>query len=138
MKIIEFTMDFYNQAYKLWQSDPNIGLSSADEEPAVRTFLQQNPGTNFLAQTGQNIVGTLMCGNDGRRGYLYHLYVHPEHRKQGIGQALIDKALLGLKKLGIQKCHLFIFQDNWKGIEFWQSREWQARQDICIFSKPIV
>jgi len=56
------------------------------------------------------VVGTTLCGQDGRRGYLYHLAVDPKYRRQpGLGKQLMQASLVGLNKsLGIQKCHIMV------------------------------
>jgi predicted N-acetyltransferase YhbS len=83
----EMTIDDYEQAYQLWQACPGGGLSSADSREAITAYLTRNPGMSFVAHDAEKLVGTVMAGHDGRRGYLYHLAVAPSHRQQGIGEA---------------------------------------------------
>ena len=135
--VAEFTIDAYEQVYSLWENCDGIGLSSADSRPSIQMYLERNPGLSLIAYDGQRVVGTILCGHDGRRGYIHHLAVLSVYRRQGIGQLLVDKSLATLQSLGIQKCHLFIFHDNTGGIEFWQSIGWAYRQDIGVVSKII-
>ncbi|MEN8613900.1 GNAT family N-acetyltransferase [Dehalogenimonas sp. THU2] len=125
----------YPVAIALWQQCEGIGLSDADSEAAIRSFLDRNPGTSFAAFDGDRLIGTVLGGHDGRRGYLYHLAVHPGYRQQGVGCTLARKCLDALKARGIQKCHLFIFNTNEAGINFWQKLGWTQRQDISVISK---
>jgi len=92
---------------------------------------------SFIAQINSLLVGTILAGHDSRRGYIHHLAVHPEWRRHGLGRGLVDRCLQALKIAGIQKCHLFIFNDNTDGIAFWKSVGWEQRSDISVISKTI-
>lgn len=137
MEINEFTMTHYAAAITLWQETPGVGLSSADEPEAIRAYLARNPGMSFVALADGQLVGTILCGHDGRRGYIHHVAVHPNHQRQGIATQLVNQALTTLQAVGINKCHLFIFGENETGIAFWQNTGWQLRQDIHIMSRFI-
>jgi len=132
--VAEFTIDTYEQVYSLWESCDGIGLSSADSQPRIRMYLERNPGLSLIAYDGQTVVGTILCGHDGRRGYIHHLAVQPDYRRQGIGRLLVDKSIAALQSSGIQKCHLFIYHDNTSGIEFWEGIGWTYRRDIGVVS----
>jgi len=135
--IAEFAIEAYEQVYSLWESCDGIGLSSADSRSSIRIYLERNPGLSLIAYDGKTIVGTILCGHDGRRGYIHHLAVQPNYRRQGIGRLLVDKSIAALQSSGIQKCHLFIFHDNTSGIEFWEGIGWTYRRDIGVVSKII-
>ncbi len=132
-----FTMEHYQAAYTLWRDTPGIGLSSADEPQAIEQYLLRNPGTSFAAFADTALVGTILCGHDGRRGYVHHLVVNPAYRRRGIATQLVTTALNQLRTIGISKCHLFIFAQNKTGIAFWQNVGWTLREDIHIMSKFI-
>lgn len=134
MEIVEFTMQHYEEAVALWQATPGVGLSSADEPEAIRFYLARNPGTSFVALAHGHLVGTILCGHDGRRAYIHHVAVHRHYRRQGIATRLVQHGLAALKAIGISKCHLFIFGENKTGIAFWQSIGWELRQDVRIMS----
>lgn len=118
----------------LWERDPAIGLSEADSEHAITAYLARNPGGSFVAAVGDVIVGTLLCGHDGRRGYLHHLYVAPEHRRLGLGRQLVAAGLDYLRREGLDKCHLFIFATNSPGKAFWSRLGFVQREDLDVFS----
>ena len=132
--VAEFTIDAIEQVYSLWETCEGIGLSSADSQPNIRIYLERNPGLSLMAHDGPTVVGTILCGHDGRRGYIHHLAVQSAYRRQGIGRLLVDNSLAALQSCGIQKCHLFIFHDNASGIEFWERIGWTYRQDIGVVS----
>lgn len=129
-----FSMNDYEECIDLWNRSPGIALSAADVRGEIEKFLQQNKGLCFTARDGGRLVGAVLCGSDGRRGYLYHLAVAVDHHKQGIGQELSQLALKALKQKGIQKCHIFVVADNVEGMRFWQKTGWKKRDDIFVMS----
>jgi len=137
MHIEEMTIGDYDEVLSLWRSTEGIGLSAADEPGPIEAYLRRNPGSSFVAREGGRVLGAVLCGHDGRRGYLYHLAVAPEARGKGVGKALIGRGIAELTRQGIQKCHVFVIGENQAGRGFWASREWSERKDLLIFSKEI-
>ncbi len=125
----------YDEVMSLWKRCEGIGLSDADKRQNIEFYLERNPGLSFIAIDSNVIIGAILAGHDGRRGYIHHLAVAPSHRKQGIGRVLVEKCLCLLKKEGITKCHLFVFQKNRNAISFWETVGWLQRTDIKIISK---
>jgi putative acetyltransferase len=138
VSILPFTPHDYEAVYALWQATPGVGLSSADERTPLLAYLERNPGLSFVARTGGRVVGAVLCGSDGRRGYLHHLAVAADFRRRGVGQALVEHCLAGLKAQGLEKCHLFVFAGNTAGRDFWQHIGWRLRTDLVILSKDLV
>lgn len=132
-----FTMELYDNVLALWQQCEGVGISGADSRDSIRSYLDRNPGMSFVATDGGNVVGAALAGHDGRRGYIYHLAVHPDYRREGLGRQLADRCLQALKSSGIQKCHILVFNDNAHGIAFWESIGWTTRSDIGVISKFI-
>lgn len=137
IEILPFTMDSYPEVMALWQASEGIGLSSADSEERIAFYLDRNPGMSFIAKSAGKVVGAVLCGHDGRRGYLHHLAVDQAFRQHGIGQTLVEKCLQALQALGIQKCHLFLIETNLEGRKFWKKVGWTLRRDIAVMSKNI-
>lgn len=136
--IREMSIDNYAEVMKFWSSIEGIGLSGADTLENINTFLKRNVGLSFIAQeSGEQIVGAILCGHDGRRGYLHHLAVSPAYRKNGIARRLVANCLAKLKEEDISKCHLFVFVNNQQGMDFWNHLGFYKRNDINIFSKDI-
>ncbi|HIP71491.1 MAG TPA: acetylglutamate kinase [Anaerolineae bacterium] len=131
------TIDQYDEVIALWQASEGVGLSGADERENIRAYLERNPGLSFVAVDDGRIVGTILCGHDGRRGFIHHLAVHQDYRRRGVARRLTQKSVAALQAGGIQKCHIFIFRRNESGIAFWQANGWEIRQDIHIMSKHI-
>ncbi len=138
MAIIQtFLLDDFDEVLALWQATPGVGLSDVDSRACIAAYLARNPGLSFVARAEGRLVGAVLCGTDGRRGYLHHLAVHSEFRRQGIGQALVERCLARLKAQGINKCHLFVFAANADGRAFWEHSGWKQRTDLEIMSKGI-
>jgi ribosomal protein S18 acetylase RimI-like enzyme len=130
-------MDFYDQVVDLWKKCEGIGLSGADSREGTQKYLERNPGMSHIARDIDTVVGSILCGHDGRRGYIHHLAVNPEYRRQGVGRKLVEKSIAVLQACGIQKSHLFIFNENGSGIAFWEQIGWTYRKDISLISKVI-
>ncbi|KNY28531.1 GNAT family N-acetyltransferase [Pseudobacteroides cellulosolvens] len=131
------TMEYYAQVYKIWSNTQGIGINNSDSEESIESYLERNPNLSFVCCQDDLIVGTILCGHDGRCGFIHHACVLPEYRGQGIGRILVEKALEGLKKQGIDKCHLLVFADNEAGNALWSKLGWKKRSDLNIYSKQI-
>src|ERR1700679_3018196 len=101
MELRDLCVEDFSAAFALWQTSEGVGLSEADSQPAIARFLQRNPGLSAAAVEDEQLVGTILCGHDGRRGLIYHLVVDADHRRRGIGSALLHGALLRLRAAGI-------------------------------------
>jgi N-acetylglutamate synthase len=132
-----FTPDHYDAAYSLWKSSEGIGLSDADSRENITRFLAHNPGMSFVAMEEGRLVGAVLCGNDGRRGYLHHLAVAGSHRRRGIGRALADSSLAACAAAGLRKCHIFVMAGNREGRDFWKGIGWEERTTLLIMSRDI-
>ncbi|MBL4931678.1 GNAT family N-acetyltransferase [Clostridium paridis] len=135
--IKELDIKDYEAIYRIWNRIPGIGLSDADSKQSISSYLARNPNLSYVYLIDGRIVGTILCGHDGRRGYIHHACVLPKYQGKGIGKILVNKALDELKKQGINKCHLFALGDNELGKEFWSKVGWTKRNDIVTFSKNI-
>lgn len=119
-EIEEMAIEDFEEVTALWRKTEGVGLSESDDKSNIAIFLERNPGLSFIARNANGeIVGAVLCGHDGRRGYLHHLAVAANHRRKGIGKFLVAKCLSELRKLGLPKCNIFIFENNAKGIAFW-------------------
>jgi ribosomal protein S18 acetylase RimI-like enzyme len=128
----------FDEVLRLWQKMEGIGLNESDTRPALTQYLARNPGLSFVARNGTEIVGAVLCGHDGRRGYLHHLAVARGHRKKGLGKKLVATCLSGLKRLGILKCNIFLFADNTGGERFWKRNGWVMRPDLRLMQKAVL
>ena len=127
----------YQEAYKLWLRVPGMGISGADSYANIETYLLRNPEQSFVCINSGQLVGTILCGNDGRRAYVYHLAVAPECHRKGVATELVRLAISKQAQLGIQKCHLAILTENKSGKAFWSEAGFHHRHDIDMMSKDI-
>jgi len=132
MNIRKMTISDYNGVYQLWTSTPGMGLNNLDDSyDGIERYLKRNPTTCFVAVSGdEEIIGVILCGHDGRRGFIHHTAVKVSERKQGIGSALVNAALQALQDEGIVKVALVVFTKNEVGNDFWEQRGFISREDL--------
>ena len=124
--IAEMTQADYDEVFALWSGTEGVGLGVSDTRERIGEFLARNLGMCFVAREGGVIVGTILCGTDGRRGYLHHVAVSPGHRRRGIGAALVRRCMAVLKQLDIPRCHLFVFAANEAALAFYRRLGWRC------------
>ena len=126
----------YDSVLAVWRNVEGVGLhDDCDSRKGIEQYLKCNPGTSFVAVAGKAIVGAVLSGHDGRRGYLHHLAVLEPCRGQGIGRALAGRCLDAMGKRGIPKCNIFVMRDNAAGKAFWRRVGWKQRGNLCLFQK---
>ena len=136
--IRQMSIDDYEAVYALWMSCAGMGLNNLDDSrEGIDAFLKRNPDTCFVAENDGVLIGAIMVGNDGRRGYIYHTAVHPQHRNQGTATRLVDAALQALERCGIHKAALVVFGRNEPGNRFWENRGFTVRDDLVYRNKSI-
>ncbi|HIZ55848.1 MAG TPA: GNAT family N-acetyltransferase [Firmicutes bacterium] len=139
MEIRKMNITDYDAVYRLWMSCTGMGLNNLDDsQEGIAKFLERNPDTCFVAlNDNQHIIGVIMAGNDGRRGYIYHTAVHPDFRKQGIARMLVQKTIDALDRCGIHKVALVVFDKNTHGNLFWERMGFTVRKDLVYRNKEI-
>ena len=128
------TIADYDRVIELMRATPGVSIRDADSREATARYLARNPDLSFLAERDGQLIGCVLCGHDGRRGYLQHLIVLPEYRRQGIANALVECCLAQLEQLGIHKTHIDVFRTNELAQNYWESQGWQLRADIMRYS----
>ena len=124
----------YDAVIELMQQTPGVSFRDADSRESTARYLERNPGLSFVCETDRQLVGCVMSGHDGRRGYLQHLVVLPAYRRQGVATALVEHCLSELEKLGIHKYHIDVFKTNALASAYWESQGWTLRTDIHRYS----
>ncbi len=138
INIRTMTISDYDAVYVLWTSCKGMGLNNLDDSrEGIERFLLRNPETCFVAESGGKIVGVIITGHDRRRGYIYHTAVNLEFRRQGIAKQLVDTALSALKKQGINKVALVVFDRNNDGNAFWEKIGFSPREDLVYRNKSL-
>ena len=138
MIIRKMTISDYNGIFQLWLNTPGMGLNTLDDSiEGISKYLTRNPDTCFIAEKDNEIVGVIMGGHDGRRGFIYHLAVKVSERGSGIGRKLVDSTMEALKEEGIHKVALVVYGKNEIGNGFWESIGFITREDLTYRNKNI-
>lgn len=136
--IRKMVIDDYEAVFDLWTKTEWMGLRSLDDSrEGIGQFLKRNPETCFVSLNAAHVTGAILCGHDGRRGYIYHTVVHPDYRRQGIGTALTEAAVAALQKEGITRVCLNVMEQNESGKRFWTHRGWEKKDFLGFYSKSI-
>jgi len=139
MKIRKMKIADYDEVYALWRKTPGMGLNDIDDSrEGIERYLKRNPRTCFVAELDGELVGVIMAGHDGRRGYIHHTSVVPEFWNNQIGTRLVDAALEALRTEGISKAALVVFERNERGNGFWERMGFTERPDLVYRNKEIV
>ena len=139
----EMQLEDYKQVYQLWLTIDGFGIRSIDDSyEGVERFLKRNPTTSVVAELDGHIVGSILCGHDGRRGCFYHVCVHKDYRKRGIGKSMAVFCMKALQKEKINKVSLIAFKTNEVGNRFWRGLGWTFRDDVnyyeCVLNEENV
>lgn len=128
------TIEDYAGVYTLWMTIKGFGIRSIDDSrTGVERFLKRNPATSVVAEADGKIVGSILCGHDGRRGCFYHVCVHEAYRRHGIGKAMVVRAMEKLREEQISKVSLIAFAENDIGNAFWNTIGWTERLDLNYY-----
>ena len=134
MNIREMKIEDYNQVFALWKTIKGFGIRSVDDsQEGIERFLKWNPGLSVVAEENGTIIGAILCGSDGRRGCLYHVCVHKDYRRQGIGKTMVIWCMEKLRELQINKVSLIAFTQNDVGNAFWKEIGWTKREDLNYY-----
>ena len=138
MTILPMTIGDYESVYSLWMSSKNMGFNNLDDSrEGIEKYLNRNPDTSFVAKEGDRIIGVILAGHDGRRGFIHHTCVAESHRGRGIGTQLVQHALEALKGEGIHKVAILVFNRNEAGNAFWESQGFTARNDVTYRNRAL-
>ncbi len=121
----EFCISDYDAALQLWHRVEGLEIAEGDDREDIAQFVARNPGLSWVAVNGSAIVGVALCGNDGRRGHIYHLAVDPAYQGCGLGKRLLDECLDGLRKAGVKRVIIMVADDNQRGTRFWEHIGWE-------------
>jgi ribosomal protein S18 acetylase RimI-like enzyme len=132
----EFDRD-YQAALQLWRSaGPGVNVSRSDSPEGIQKKLERDPDLFLVAEAAGGLIGTVIGGYDGRRGLVYHLAVSPEHRRNGVGTALMTELELRLRAKGCYKYLLLVQHDNPEAIDFYRRLGWEE-MPVHVLGKVI-
>ena len=135
------TAEDYDAVFELWNSmaETRRALNTVDDSrEGIERYLKRNPDTCFKAlDENGRIMGVILSGNDGRRGIIHHLCVHPDHRREGVAGMLVKRAEEALQEEGISKIFCLVFVDNDAANEFWEKQRYTVRTNINYRNKSL-
>jgi len=135
IEIVKMTPTDYDETVALWEACEGVCLGDSDGREPITDYLRRNPGLSFIARDGGTLVGAVLCGTDGRGGYLRHLAVAESHRGSGLGRKMVDHCLAALREAGVGWCQVVVLTDNEAGREFWQRAGWIEPDHIRLMSR---
>jgi ribosomal protein S18 acetylase RimI-like enzyme len=133
----EFVMDDYDGAIGLWERMEGVEVCEGDSREEIAQYLRRNPGLSHVVEADGQIVGAALCGHDGRRGWIYHLAVATTHRRQKIGQQLLEACLNGLRAAGLKRAIILVDGDNPAGHDFWLRNGWEDIDGALAMTKEL-
>ena len=136
--IEQMTEYHLGEAILLWNKTEGLGIGPSDSIENLSKHIQLNPDLNFVAVSGNNLIGTVLGGFDGRRGYIYHLAIDKNFRNNKIGKALMDTCFNKMKEKKIEKCHIMVLKDNITAHSFYKKNGCIQRNDIVLFTKNLL
>jgi ribosomal protein S18 acetylase RimI-like enzyme len=128
----EFLLSDYERACALWNEVEGVEICEGDSREEIGGYLARNPGLSFIAEENGRLAGAVLCGHDGRRGFIYHLAVAPAFRGRGVGKMLIDDCVRGLREAGIPRVIILVAADNSFGREFWLRNGWEELDAVAM------
>ena len=127
----------YQGAVELWSTVEGLKLNESDTPDAITVFLHRNPDCSAVALDDEKIIGTVLCGHNGRAGHLYHLAVAVPYRGRGIAQALVAYCFQQLAAAHIPRCNIFVYAKNEEGNRFWLRNGWSDPTTWKVMQKVI-
>jgi ribosomal protein S18 acetylase RimI-like enzyme len=133
----EFVMEDYDGAIALWNCVEGIEICEGDSREEIAEYLKRNPGLSRVAVAEEKIIGVALCGHDGRRGWIYHLAVAEEYRRQQVGKLLLDACVDGLREVGLKRAIILVAGDNPGGHQFWLRNGWEDIPGAIAMTKEL-
>jgi N-acetylglutamate synthase len=133
MRLEKLSIKDYDRILEIWKKT-ELSVGSSDTKKQVKRMIERNPKLCFVGKVDNKIVGVVMGGFDGRRGYVHHLAIDPNYQNKGFGKLMMEKLMERFKKLKVHKVHLFVEKRNEKVINFYNNLGWNLRDDLIMMS----
>lgn len=130
--------DDYADTIQLWESiEKGIRVGPSDTPAEIKKKLERDPDLFLIAEFEGRLVGTVIGGFDGRRGFVYHLAVVPWLRRRGVGRRLMDEVERRLRLKGCLRCYLLVRPENMDAMGYYEKTGWSLLDD-AVFAKDLV
>ncbi len=138
MIIERMKIEDYDEIHQIWSNSTGITLRKIDDsKEGIARFLKRNPCNNFVCRFKEKIVGGILSGHDGRKGFIYHAVIIESHRHRGIGKRLVKAVVKSFEEENITKIGVFVNSDNPSGISFWDSLGFEGQSDLNYRILPL-
>jgi ribosomal protein S18 acetylase RimI-like enzyme len=128
----------YDAALTLWTAmEKGVHVGPSDTPEEIQKKLQRDPDLFLVAERDGRIIGTVIGGYDGRRGFIYHLAVDLEYRRNGIASQLMAEVEQRLRAKGCLKCYLITFKDNDEAMDFYEKLGWREMAEDRLLGKVL-
>jgi len=122
---------------ELWKNMKGLAIRGSDNIRDLSEHVKMNPKHNFVAMSDDQLIGTVLGGFDGRRGYIYHLAVHQDFRRKNIAKELMERCFQSFREINVTKCHMMVLKDNTEAQEFYARIGCELRNEILVYSKTL-
>ena len=136
MKIREFNLDDYPNIFELWR-ESGLEIRPGDDLEGVKLKLERDPDLFLIAEEDGQIVGGVIGGWDGRRGFIWHLAVKPGHQRKGIARALVRQVEENLAKKGAIIVYAFVLATNKRSRDFFTASSYDTTTDQVVVRKDL-
>ncbi len=130
------TMQDYGAVVDLWRSS-GISVTLSDAPAETARMLSHNPATCLVAEADGKVIGVVLGGFDGRRGFVHHLAVAPDRRKTGLGRLLMEQIETKFAQMGVVKITFLVEVRNKGVLEFYKKLGYTVREDLIAVSKTM-
>ncbi len=133
-QLCTFTMDDYEQVIDLWLR-AGIRIGPSDSREGIGRRLRRDEDLFLVAlDEHKRVIGAVLGGFDGRRGWVNHLAVEPTLRTRGVGRALLVTLEERLRAHGCLKVNLLVASDNTGVLGFYEKQGFQS-SDVIFMEK---
>ncbi|MFF0200159.1 GNAT family N-acetyltransferase [Streptomyces sp. NPDC005017] len=136
LRIRAVTPDDLDAVLAFWKTAAE-GTSISDDRAGVERLVERDPEALLLAELDGELVGTVIAGFDGWRCHLYRLAVHPEHRRRGIGSALLTAAEERFARLGGRRGDAMVLTRNEQAHHAWRAAGYTPQEQWRRWVKPL-
>jgi GNAT superfamily N-acetyltransferase len=129
--------DDVDAVLELWDDAADPGRTILDEPADVRRLLASPAGSLLVAETDGRVVGTIIAGWDGWRGNLYRLVVAADHRRGGVGRALVTAAEQHLREHGCPRITALVSLGLPEAPSFWPAAGYEHDVGVGRFVRNL-
>lgn len=124
----------YQEVKRLWIKSGLI-LTLSDKKDELKILADNQGNQFFIAEQNSQMIGTIICAFDGRRGYIHHVAVKSDQQNKGIGKLIMKHAMEYYNAKKVVKVHLMIERSNAKVVEYYLKLGWKVRDDLFLMTK---